>query len=230
MAFETDTRLDMFTDWVNVFPSPFDTWVSGALSGFEDLLFRLTGDPDVLSELHTAWSNEVGAPQDLADEQRVHRTSVLQNWHSGSRAQFDVMLAQIEEEIPVLGENYGTIAELLKSAGEAAIATANAIVDIIVALLIWALSEAFIALALSVVSFGASVAAWFGSTAAKLGIAAARVTALVVKLEGIIVSILAAIEAAALAVTGLRTAGAIGLIVLKTAPAVSDANDKAGNI
>lgn len=230
MAFETDTRLDMFTDWVNVFPSPFDSWVSGALSGFEDLLFRLTGDPDVLSELHTVWSNEVGAPQDLADEQRVHRTSVLQNWHSGSRAQFDALLAQMEAEIPVLGENYGTLAELLKSAGEAAIATANAIVDIIVALLIWALSEAFIALALSFVTFGASVAAWFGSTAAKLGIAAARVTALVVKLEGIIISILAAIEAAALAVTGLRTATAIGVVLATTAKSVNDATDQAGNI
>ena len=230
MGFETDTRLDMFADWTNAFPSPMDGWIRSVLGGFEDLLENLAGDPDELSRLHTAWLVDKDVPRDLAQEEAIHRSTLLTEWDAGARQLFDANLAALEEELPILGENFSTIAELLKQSGEAAIATVNAIVDLLVTLLIWALSEAFIALASSLVTFGASVAAWFGSQAIKFGIATARVTAMVTKLEGIIISILAAIEAAAVAITGLRTAGAAALIVLKTVPEITPATQAAGEL
>jgi hypothetical protein len=230
MSFETDTRLDMFADWVNVFPSPMDGWIRDALSGFENLLKDIAGDPDELSRLHSAWLLDQEVPRDLAQEEAIHRGSLLPSWDAASRADFDARLADLETELPLLGENFGTIAELLKQSGEAAIATVNAIVDVLVALLTWALAEAFIALASSVVTFGASVAAWFGSAAIKFGIGVSRAAALVTRLEGIIVTILAAIEGVAVAVAGVRSAGAVALLALKAAPTINKATDTAGGL
>lgn len=227
MSFETDTRIDMINDWVAIFPSPMDGWIQSALSGFENLLFEIAGNPDDLSRLHTLWTDEATGPGEVAQSQAIDRVSILQSWGGPARTTFDTNMQAIEEELPILGENFAALAGLLKDSGEAAIATVNAIVDMLLALLAWALAEAFVAIASSIITFGGSIAAWFASTAAKFGIATARITALIARLESILISVLAAIEGVTSAITLARTAGAIGLLALKTVPDINKAHDTA---
>lgn len=230
MGFDTDTRIDLISDWASIFPSPMDGWISSALSGFEDLLFDLSGDPGVLSTLHGVWTADQAIPRDLAIEQSTHRGSLLPSWDAASRSAFDANMAALEVELPFLGENFGAIAELLKEAGEAAVATVNAIVDLILALLAWALAEAFVAIASAVITLGTSVAAWFGSQAVKFGIATARVSAMIVRLEGILISILAAIGSAVEAITLARTASVMAALIAKAVPEVVQATGAAGDL
>lgn len=227
MGFDTDTRLDFWGDFANVFPSPMDGWINSALSGFEDVLSKLAGDPEALSVLHTVWTADQDLPGDLAQEQGIHRQTLLLSWDAASRSGFDTNMAMLEKEIQFLGENFASLADLLKESAEATIATINAIVDMLSALLVWALAEAFVAIASSLITFGASVAGWFGVQAIQFGVATTRMLVMLNQLVAILTTIVTAIRTAAATITAFKTGTAIAVLLGKAVPEITQATGAA---
>jgi uncharacterized protein YukE len=139
-------------------------WLQSPLSGvyheLDRLLQDVAGNPEELiqaSEKYPALANQI---KQLALQQRSDRARLLTGeWKGLAYDAFNHLMPEVEAQIEQLATSVGETKEALTSAAQACLDGANAICEIVEALITWIVSTVIANVLLAVFTFGLSLAA-----------------------------------------------------------------------
>ena len=160
---------------------PF-TWMNESLKA-------VSGDPQALLAAAPHYLQIASAVTELADDQRRDRDSLSPVWGGDAYNAFSATVDLIDYQCRELTEALGKVPELLESAADACVESANMIIDLVTSLVMFAISLLVVNLALAIVTVGASVAASVTAVLAKAAHTAARIASVVSKLSQLLTKI-----------------------------------------
>jgi uncharacterized protein YukE len=157
------TAVDYHNDLERLF-SRLPGWLQSPLSGvyheLDRLLQDVAGNPEELIQASEKYPALAAQIKQLALQQRSDRTSLLTGeWKGQAYDAFSRLMPEVEAQIELLATSVGDTKEVLTSAAQACLDGANAICEIVDALITWIVSTVIANLLLAVFSFGLSLAA-----------------------------------------------------------------------
>lgn len=177
-----------------------EQWFSGApdlvqqvlrpvFDAANDQLKAVAGDPHDLvqaGEYYVQLGRQIVA---LAEQQHADRQGLASAWEGEAYAAFAAKAHDIEERLREVGEATGKTKEVLHAAAEACVEGANLIIDVIVALIAFAIGTLLVKLALAALTFGASMLAWVAEQIAAGIIALTRIANVTMQVARILTQI-----------------------------------------
>jgi uncharacterized protein YukE len=165
----------------DVLHEPF-TWMNDGLK-------MVAGDPQSLVDAGGQYAALSAAVTHLLHEDRADVQSLAQSWSGPAYEAFAGRQGEAERALEALAAQLDALPQLLQSGAQACVDGANMIVEIVVALLTFALSTLAIDAALAVISYGASLAAAVVGVLVKAATSAARVAQVVEKVAQVLLKI-----------------------------------------
>lgn len=172
--------------WFQSAPGPVQSVLRPVFDPANDLLKSVAGDPEDLvraGQRYVDLSREIVA---VAEQQASDRAMLAGSWEGIGYDAFVNRAKDIEERLEAVGEVTGSTQEVLESAAQACVEGANLIIDIVVALISFAIATFVIKAALAAFTFGASMAAWVAEQIAAGLAAMARITQVVAKVAQVL--------------------------------------------
>lgn len=181
-----NTELDNF---LASMPGEVADVISWLLTPFRELLEYVSGDPDDLIRAAQVWADAAADIEALRQEQAADVAAVRQHWSDDAATAFEAQMADFDTNLSSLIEAVDGTKELLVQSANAAVEAFNLLLQLIIELILWLMTDLILAFALSVVTFGASVAAGIAKATADAAIALGRGIRIVEKLASLLMKI-----------------------------------------
>lgn len=175
----TKTYFEEFVAWA---PDPFKGLARSVTDVLAQPLELIAGDPDDLIAAADECVAIGAALREIADEHGTDVATVRESWVDTAGAAFETATTDFRENVDELAEGLDHLQEILVAAAEASAEAFNFILEIIVELILWLVTEWILALAASVISAGASAAAAAVSSLAQLATALGRIGSIMTRL------------------------------------------------
>lgn len=176
-------------NWIGGMPGPVADFFSWALTPLRELLEYVSGDPDDLIRAAQVWADAAEEVRQLSSEHKSDGETLLQTWKDDAAESFKAMQDQLEQAGQSLADGMGNVKELLVSAANGAVEAFNLILDLIIDVVLFILTDFIISAALSVISFGASIAAWIAKSLAGLARAGTKIASILQKVATFLMKI-----------------------------------------
>lgn len=167
--------------WFQSTPGPVQDVLRPVFDPANNLLKAVAGDPDDLiraGQRYVEVSQQILA---IAEQQTTDRGMLSGAWEGLGYDAFTERAKDIEQKLEDIGEVTGRTQEVLEAAAKACVEGANLIIDIVTALIMFAITTLVIKAALAALTFGASMAAWVAEQIAAGAAALARIMQVVAK-------------------------------------------------
>lgn len=176
-------------NWISGMPGPVADFFSWALTPLRELLEYVSGDPDDLIRAAQVWADAAEQVRQYSSEHKSDGEKLLQTWKDDAAEAFKGMQDQLEKAGQSLAQGMDNVKELLVTAANGAVEAFNLILDLIIDVVLFILTDFIISAALSVISFGASIAAWIAKSLAGLARAGAKIASILQKVANFLMKI-----------------------------------------
>lgn len=167
--------------WFQSAPGPVQEVLRPVFDPANELLKSVAGDPQDLVRAGQRYVDLSRQLIEVAEQQRVDRRMLAGAWEGEGYEAFSVRADDIERKLENVAEATRSTKQVLEAAAQACVEGANLIIDIIVALISFAIATLVVKAALAALTFGASMAAWVAEQIAAGLTALARITQVVTR-------------------------------------------------
>ncbi|HEY8451172.1 MAG: WXG100 family type VII secretion target [Micromonosporaceae bacterium] len=167
--------------WFQSAPGPVQEVLRPAFDPANELLKSVAGDPEDLIRAGERYVEISRQLIEVAEQQRADRRMLAGAWEGEGYEAFSARADRIEQALRDVAEATGSTQEVLEAAARACVEGANLIIDVIVALISFAIATFVVKAALAALTFGASMAAWVAEQIAAGLAALARISQIVAR-------------------------------------------------
>lgn len=167
--------------WFQSAPGPVQDVLRPVFDPANELLKSVAGDPQDLIRAGERYVEISRQLIEVAEQQRTDRGMLAGAWEGEGFEAFSARADRIEQALRDVAEATGSTRDVLEAAARACVEGANLIIDVIVALISFAIATFVIKAALAVLTFGASMAAWVAEQVAAGLAALARISQVVAR-------------------------------------------------
>jgi WXG100 family type VII secretion target len=160
---------------------PF-TWMNESLKS-------VSGDPQALLAAAPHYLSLASSVTAIADDQLRDRDNLARAWSGDAFEAFSATVDLIDNQLRQLTDALGNVPQLLDSAAQACVESANMIIDLVTSLIMFAISLLVTNLALAILTAGVSAAASVAVVLARAAQTAAQIASVVTKLSQILTKV-----------------------------------------
>ena len=175
--------------WYSSLPGIVQDVLHPVFEQVDEKLKWVAGDPDALSQAGGVYVRLASEMQTIAQGVAQDIAPAGEEWEGEAADAFDAKMAELVNALDTMSANIGATDELLQHCAQAAVDCANMIIDIVVALVNFAITTLVAGLALSVLSFGLRAAASAATEQARGAMALSRIGGICQKLAQILVKV-----------------------------------------
>ncbi|SNY67503.1 WXG100 family type VII secretion target [Paractinoplanes atraurantiacus] len=186
MSQEAANKLEV---WFAGMPGIVQSTLHQPFTWMNESLKAVSGDPQALIAAAPHYLRIAAAVSELADEQRRDRDTMAPSWRGDAYGAMSATVDLIDYQMRQLDEALSKVPELLESAADACVESANMIIDLVTSLVMFAISMLVTNLALAIVTVGVSAAAAVAGVLAKAAQTAARISSVVAKLSRLLTKV-----------------------------------------